>query len=222
MSPSPPIRSAYIRMPETRRSRGDIKQKECALLYPPKWTSTLISPVEDYRPGYPRYAALLSAHNTYFLCRRFDWLRARLLLQKQDKLSILEEKLEEVDYLEAAPLYLGKSRSDRNTERISLLSEIDTALADYGNANQFMERTSRVLSVGPSCPRDVESLRNWVESTGCMARDETAYLAHHHELVSLAPAGDNAMVQLETWIEDKVIRYWPSFQRPFPQRFEGF
>lgn len=141
----PPIRSAYIRMPETRRSRGDIKQKECALLYPPKWISTLISPLEDYRPGYPRYAALLSAHNTYFLCRRFDWLRARLLLQKQDKLSILEEKLEQVDYLEAAPLYLGKSRSDRNTERITLLSEIDTALADYGNAS--VSKISQLLRI---------------------------------------------------------------------------
>lgn len=119
-------------------------QTERVCIFPHlKRTSTLTSPVEDYRPGYPRYAALLSAHNAYFLCRRFDWLRARLLLQKQDKLSILEEKLKEVDYLEAAPLYLGKNRSDRNMERISLLSEIDTALADYGNASVY--RISQLL-----------------------------------------------------------------------------
>ena len=104
---------------------------------------TLTSSVEDYRPGYPRYAALLSVHNAYFLCRKFDWLRARLLLQKQDKLSILEEKLEEVDYLEAAPLYLGKNRSDRNAKRMSVLSEIDTALADYGKITFY--RISHLL-----------------------------------------------------------------------------
>lgn len=139
----PAIWSPYIRIPETRRSRWDIKKKECELFYPLKRTSTLTSPVEDHRPGYPRYAALLSAHNAYFVCRRFDWLRARLLLQKQDKLAVLEEKLKEVDFLEAAPLYLGKNRSDRNTERISLLLEIDTALADYGNASAY--RISQLL-----------------------------------------------------------------------------
>ncbi|CAI7605571.1 unnamed protein product [Penicillium glandicola] len=169
-----------------------------------------IRKIEDYRPGYPRYSALLSAHNAYFLCRRFDWLRARLLLQKQDKLSLLEEKLEQVDRLEVAPLYLGKSRSDRNTERISLLSEIDASIADY---DQFIERTSRIHNFGPACPRDIESLNNWLERTGSLAREETAYLARSHELISLAPAGDSAMMQLETWVEDKFIRLFPSFQK---------
>jgi hypothetical protein len=93
--------------------------------------------VEDYRPGYPRFTALISAHDSYFLCRRFDKLRARLLLQKQDKLSMLEEQLEQVDYEETSPLYLGKSRCDRNAERISLLSEIDSHLADYGKADIY-------------------------------------------------------------------------------------
>ncbi|KAJ5945436.1 hypothetical protein N7516_005604 [Penicillium verrucosum] len=184
-------------------------------------------------PDTPRYSALLSAHNAYFLCRRFDWLRARLLLQKQDKLSLLEEKLEQVDRLEVAPLYLGKSRSDRNTERISLLSEIDASVADY-------ERTSRIHNFGPACPRDIESLNNWLERTGSLAREETAYLARSHELISLAPAGDSAMMQLETWVEDRFIRLFPSFQKvrtaltvnhwikltigykePFSQHFEG-
>ena len=126
-----------------------------------------------------------------------------------------------MDHLEIAPLYLGKSQSDRNTERISLLSEIDVSLADYGtkaftkyhklrnysSANeridQFIERTRRINDFGPACPRDIESLNNWLESAGSLAREETAYLAHSHELISLAPTGDSAMMQLETWVEDK-------------------
>lgn len=53
-----------------------------------------------------------------------------------------------------------------------------------------------------------------MDSTGSLAREETAYLAHHHELlVSLAPVGDSAMVQLEAWVEDKVIQFWPNFQK---------
>jgi hypothetical protein len=45
-------------------------------------------------------------------------------LLKQDKLSILEQ--------ETSLLFLGKCRSDKNPDRISLLAEIDTCLADYG------------------------------------------------------------------------------------------
>lgn len=92
----------------------------------------LTHPVEQHRPGYPRFTALLSAHNPYFLCRQFNKLRARLLLLKQDQLSVLEQRLEQIDQQEESPLFLGKSRCDRNTDRISLLSEIEGRLADYG------------------------------------------------------------------------------------------
>lgn len=88
--------------------------------------------VEDYRLGYPRFCALVAAHNSFQICRRFSNLRARLLLLKQDKLSLLEQRLEDVDANERAPLFLGSSRDDGNGERASIVSEIDDALADYG------------------------------------------------------------------------------------------
>lgn len=94
--------------------------------------SGLTRSVEDYRPGYPRFTALLSAHEPYFLCRRFSKLRARLLLLKQDRLSMLEQRLERVDHEEISPLFLGRSRGDGNMERISVLSDIESRLADYG------------------------------------------------------------------------------------------
>lgn len=76
--------------------------------------------------------------------------------------------------------------------------------------------------------RDIASLQNWVDGTGCLARDETAYLTCKDELVSLAPAMDSAVLQLETWVEDKLIRYWHGFRRVrrsrynFSFRFPGF
>lgn len=88
--------------------------------------------VEGFKPGYPRYTALISAYEPYFICRRFDKLRARVLLKKQDRLSVLEQKLDEAGDEEQSPLFLGKSRCDGNQERIALLGEIDSALADYG------------------------------------------------------------------------------------------
>lgn len=82
--------------------------------------------------GYPRFSALLGAHDSFQIYRRFANLRTRILLLKQDYLSILEERLETLDREEAAPLFLGSSRLDRNAEREKVLKEIDEALSSYG------------------------------------------------------------------------------------------
>jgi hypothetical protein len=78
--------------------------------------------------------------------------------------------------------------------------------------DQYLERTNRVLRLQLAERRDVASLRNWVEATGCLAREETAYLAHQSELVSLAPIVDDTVMQLETWVEKKLIQYWQGFR----------
>jgi hypothetical protein len=182
--------------------------------------------VEDYRPGYPRFSALIAAHDSFYLCRRFSNLHARLLLLKQDKLSLLEKQLEKIDQEETAVLFLGTSRRDRNEERIAVLSAIDASLADYGVTSplifgkrsylttvtdSFLERTHRMLGLELAEPRDVLSLQNWVRGNSCLYREETAYLAHHKELVNLALAGDCAMTRLEAWVEDNLVRFCKCF-----------
>jgi hypothetical protein len=66
------------------------------------------------------------------ICRRFGRLRARLLLLKQDRLSMLERQLDEVDQAEPAPLFLGMSRLDRNEERRNIISQLEASLTNYG------------------------------------------------------------------------------------------
>lgn len=88
--------------------------------------------IEDFRPGYPRFSALLSAQPSFFVCRRFDRLRARVLLLKQDKLSLLEQQLDEIDENEKCAIFLGKSRCDSNADRAAILAEIEDRLGDYG------------------------------------------------------------------------------------------
>ncbi|XTI82344.1 hypothetical protein V2W45_1228407 [Cenococcum geophilum] len=186
--------------------------KSCLPLWKPSNTSINQrhdKRIEDYKLGYPRFTALISAYDHFFLCRRFNKLRARILLLKQDRLSMLEQRLEQIDQQETSLLFLGKSRCDKNTDRTSLLSDIESCLADY---DQFAERTYRMLSFGSAQRRDVKSLQNWLDGTGCLAREETAYLAHHRELASLAPVADSAVIQLEAWVEDKLIRFYRGFR----------
>ncbi len=70
-----------------------------------------------------------------------------------------------------------------------------------------------MLNLCPAERRDVESLNHWLDGNGCLSEEESAYLTHHGELVSLAPASDNAMLQLESWVEDKLIWLWSRFRK---------
>lgn len=62
----------------------------------------------------------------------FQQSSSQVLLRKQDNPSALEQKLEELGQQEPCPGFLGKSRIDNNTERLSLLDKIESALYDYG------------------------------------------------------------------------------------------
>ncbi|KAI0902833.1 hypothetical protein F4823DRAFT_637782 [Ustulina deusta] len=169
----------------------------------------LMSWVEDYTAGCPQLCALMEAHDGFMMCRSFHQLRARVLLLKQDRLTCLESQLDQIDQDEPLPLFLGKSRGDTNSERKSVLSQIESAIADY---NSFIERTHQVLSLSPASPRDNASLTNWLNGTNCVSRQETEYLGYKEDLISLTGPGDRATSQLEVWIEDKFIDYYPRFR----------
>ncbi|KAK3385190.1 hypothetical protein B0H63DRAFT_180145 [Podospora didyma] len=161
--------------------------------------------IEDYPAGYPRFSALIASHDSFHLCRRFSNLRARLLLLKQDTLSLLEKQLEKIDREEAALLSLGSSRDDANEDRKSVLAKIDAALADY---DALMERNHRVLGLEDAPYRDVASLQNWVDGNGCIARRETAYLARAQDLVSVASPDDGATAWLGALAESCRVLFY--------------
>ncbi|KAI1504694.1 hypothetical protein F5X99DRAFT_370710 [Biscogniauxia marginata] len=154
--------------------------------------------IENYPSGYPRFSALVASHDSFHICRRFSILRTRLLLLKQDRLSLLEKRLEKIDREEVAPLCLGSSRRDTNNERSSVLSEIDKALADY---DALIERNRRMLSFETATNRDVANLQNWIDGNGCIAREETAYLEQGEDLLTVASPNDSAIIWLGLLVE---------------------
>ncbi|KAI1141534.1 hypothetical protein F5Y05DRAFT_410091 [Hypoxylon sp. FL0543] len=179
----------------------------------PKACSGPIKKIEEYRGGYPRFCALIAANADFFICRRFLRLRSRLLLLKQDRIAQLEQSLDDLDQNETAPLSLGESRSDRNTARTSLLTELSSDLADY---DLFVERTCKILSLRHALPRDVSSLEKWLRAKGCISRSERKFLENKLELASLASSNDSALKQLEDWVEDILIDHYKGF-RALPQ-----
>jgi hypothetical protein len=93
---------------------------------------TLSVAVEDYRPGYPRFSALLGSDATFQVGRRFSMVRMRLQLLKQDEVSRLEEQLNAIDRCEKRELFLGNCRRDANQDRLAIIPRLEKALAEYG------------------------------------------------------------------------------------------
>lgn len=91
-----------------------------------------IGSVESYRPGYPRYSALLASHSAFQNFRRFTRVRMRMLLLQQDQISSLEESLDNLDASEGHDFYLSCSRGDRNMERQDVLRKLKVAVKEYG------------------------------------------------------------------------------------------
>ncbi|KAH8807489.1 hypothetical protein F5884DRAFT_857066 [Xylogone sp. PMI_703] len=165
--------------------------------------------VEDYRSGYPRFAALLSAHDSFSIFRRFSTLRTRLLLLAQDEITVLEDQLNKIDQEESSPLFLACSRKDRNPNREVIISQIKKSLSAY---DELVERTRRMYSYENPNPRIVESLRNWLSGNACIARNETAFLECGEDLVTLSPLEDGAVSWLGENLPDSIVRLVKSSQ----------
>lgn len=58
----------------------------------------------------------------------------RLILYKQDEISLLEAELHAIDDSEESPLFLGARRRDQNQERMAKLQQLDAALIEYGQS----------------------------------------------------------------------------------------
>jgi hypothetical protein len=69
-----------------------------------------------------------------------------------------------------------------------------------------------MLAYGRASSRDVTSLQNWLDQTGCLTREESAYLDKPNDLISLASSSDSALKRLENWIEDQLIQYHKGFR----------
>jgi len=73
------------------------------------------------------------------------------------------------------------------------------------NTDALIERNHRVLNFDAAQRRDVLNLHRWVDGNGCIARAETAYLAHCEDLFRVASSGDSLVAWLEALVEDGCV-----------------
>jgi hypothetical protein len=77
----------------------------------------------------------------------------------------------------------------------------------------MVERSYRCFRLQEAAKRDVTSLQNWLDGTGCISRDETAFLDKEGDLASLASPPDEAIASFEPLIEQIVMRLCKLFKK---------
>src|SRR5271156_4507892 len=95
--------------------------------------------VQECPEGYPQFAAFLDSDDNFMVYRRYGYLHARLLLQKQEQLRQLEEALDNMDYDDklAKPASLTTLKgycTQEASERRALEEDIEKKLLEYGKS----------------------------------------------------------------------------------------
>jgi hypothetical protein len=94
--------------------------------------------VDECSTGYPNLGAFLDSDESFRIYRQFGYLQSRLLLEKQDELRKLEEKLDEIDReddLEAESRKRLKTRDltpEYAAERKEIIGTIEKKFLEYG------------------------------------------------------------------------------------------
>lgn len=116
--------------------------------------------MEDSPKGFPIVASYLDSDDCFMIYRRFGYLHARLLLNKQDELHELEEELRDMDERDKngdarANKCLMSRTKDRNRDlpegwertRPALLEEIEKKIMEYGMGEHSRQRLRNKLTL---------------------------------------------------------------------------
>ena len=96
--------------------------------------------VDDHPKGYPQLAAFVNSDENFLIARKYGFLRSRVLLYRQDELSVLERDLIKLDAddEEKREFALHSRKRDEETDkdpvysRKVLMQKIDDKLKEYG------------------------------------------------------------------------------------------
>jgi hypothetical protein len=173
--------------------------------------------VQDCPKGYPLLAAFLDSDDNFMIYRRFGYLQARLLLEKQEQLRRLELELELLDENDMK----AKSRSlisfadgedGEGQERRQLMQKIEDKFRDYGKWKTFssprqllIEEPASLLQVAESLVRcnrpsssEHSSVRNFIHNREPLVPSEQRFINCKEDLITLRPGREYA------WLDSSV------------------
>jgi hypothetical protein len=167
--------------------------------------------VESCGDGYPYLAAFLDSDENFMIYRRFGFLHARLLLQKQDELRIMEEELDRMDKRDKLKNTKALKcrmedveRQDQEGEtRQSLLSRVENTILRY---DELLLNAQQLAAANRPPERDYNSVANFVHHKKPLLQGDDDFIYNKEDLITLRPGRESAW--LDATIE-KILKLFP-------------
>ncbi|KAL6719062.1 hypothetical protein ACLMJK_003297 [Lecanora helva] len=164
-----------------------------------------VDQVHDHPRGYPQLSAFVNSDENFLIARKYGFLRTRVLLYRQDELSVLERDLIALDADDVAQerdLALQSRKHDETTDkdpvysRKVLIQRIDDKLKEY---DDLVKRIQTYVALKAPTSRNVKSFIDWIQDYKPLTPGESRFLEHKDDFVALA---DNS--QENGWLDGVV------------------
>lgn len=154
------------------------------------------------------------------MCRRFGFLHQRVLLNKQDEICQLEEKLARQDEWNednnAEAVFSRRNDLEDSATQI-ILKEIELKLADYGESfetcnffvsgskldadretDKYVKTMKEMLEIQKPTNRNLKSVKSWMWNEKRLSNAERTWVTHKNDMIALQPGRDNG------WFDGKT------------------
>jgi hypothetical protein len=79
--------------------------------------------------------------------------------------------------------------------------------------DDLIERSRRTLCLETPPSRHALSLQRWIKGNGCIAREESEFLSHSSDLLSLSSPEDDAVLWMERLVSGALVLFrWVSLR----------
>jgi hypothetical protein len=152
--------------------------------------------VEECPNGYPRLAAFNASEQNFMLYRGFSCIHARLLLNLQTGIQMLERELDEIDRFhdtianektrlrswDLDRAVCKREQRDGDRTRADILEDLRVKVTQY---DELLIRARELVSFQRPTNRDYRSVRNWLHNLAPLVDEEQDYIRWEEDIVTL-------------------------------------
>ena len=153
--------------------------------------------MKDFPHGYPQLAAYTNSEDNRHICRRFGYIRSRLLLYVQDEVQQLEKRLADLDSSDEASeetAYRLNSRrwdEENSTERKDLIATLKAKLKEY---DELVLREHQMLKISTPSRKNHIRYFNYIWNERPLCREEYEFVFHADDMLDLATEPESEWV----------------------------
>jgi len=164
--------------------------------------------VEQCEHDYHYLATFLDSDENFMIYRRFGFLHARLLLQKQDELRMMEAELDRMDQndkfnnVDALKCrMIDEGRVQHGETRKALLNRMQETVLVY---DELLLKSQQLAAANRPPQRDYNSVANFIRHKKPLLEGDDDFIYNKEDLITLRPGRESAWLDAAV---EKILKF---------------